>query len=140
MEDELKKSQGQSVQQALINLHSTLKNRPSVIFLSPISISLGRHLGRKPRHSSHLLQLTESSDVPPGSALIVCNSMNRAGYEDELEDARQCLGKQLKLKVLANQPSTCLYWLVLSTSVCNCLFLSNTSNRSSSPAMSAGDI
>ena len=108
-----------SLHQALASLNGLLRSHPSVLFICPLSVSLGRHLGQQYRYT---LPITYPASSEPGSALIVCNSINRPDYEGELEDVKLCLEELLRMKVRTPSFSYfhCRYQTSISTSNINC--------------------
>ena len=89
----------QSLQQTMHHLYSSLRAHPSVLFICPVSSSLGRRLALNRKYDSQPPRLADMTVVKHGSALVVCNSRNRGDYHGELDDARLFLTKHLRLKV-----------------------------------------
>ena len=84
---------------SLHDLYTALRVHPPVLSLCLISTSLGRQLRLHGASVGNLLRSTDATRRKPGSALVVCSSRNRSGYEDELKDVRCCLDGYLRFKV-----------------------------------------
>ena len=99
VENSLKSSSGHnSIQQILSDLWQKFSRNPSVVYNSPISMSLGRNVRLK-LEQYILPALASSEQNSPGSALIICNTKSRPGWKDELEDIQCVLQSQFRLKV-----------------------------------------
>lgn len=95
-----------TLQKAVTQLNQYLKNHPSVVYLGPVSCSLGRHLQAHGVASLGLAQPGNGAVKQKNSALILCNTLNRPHYEDELGDVRSITVNRLKMEVFLIYPST----------------------------------
>ena len=83
----------------LIDLCQFLKAHPCVVTMCPVSTTLGRQLHTDTTAPKNYRTTRITSNGSMGSALIVCNSINRPGYLNELLNIRDTLHKQMKLTV-----------------------------------------
>ena len=94
--------QGGTLQQAVNAVRCQFEHHPAVIYSSAVTTSLGRQLTIPcPRRSTHLCHsgggTPQSGDAC--SAIIICNTEGRDGWEEELDDVRYSLTVQLKVQV-----------------------------------------
>ena len=98
--------QGGTLQQAVNAVCCQFEHHPAVIYSSAVTTSLGRQLTipcprRSPRHS-HSHQHSEGETLQSGeadSAVIICNTESRDGWEEEFDDIRYSLIVQLRVQV-----------------------------------------